>query len=210
MTDSTENKMPNTEQIIYDAAEAEFIEKGYDGAKMLNIARRAGVSHSMLHYYFKNKATLFQTVFKERAQRLAPSFQHIFRSDAPIETLIRLFVETHFRFVTQNHHLPLFIVSTIATNADCRKMLIDIIQPTAEATFALLDAKLVEAADSGRIRRITWQELVINVVSLNVTTALGLPLVSEVFGADSGEALEQFLLARRESNVQFILHALRP
>ena len=40
----------NTEQVILEAAEAEFLEKGYDGAKMLSIARRAGVAHSMLHY----------------------------------------------------------------------------------------------------------------------------------------------------------------
>ena len=37
----------NTEQVILEAAEAEFLEKGYDGAKMLSIARRAGVAHSM-------------------------------------------------------------------------------------------------------------------------------------------------------------------
>ena len=40
----------NKEQTILEAAEAEFLEKGYDGAKMLSIARRAGVAHSMLHY----------------------------------------------------------------------------------------------------------------------------------------------------------------
>lgn len=43
----------NTEQAILEAAEAEFLEKGYDGAKMLAIARRAGVACLMLHYYYK-------------------------------------------------------------------------------------------------------------------------------------------------------------
>ena len=48
----------NTEQVILEAAEAEFLEKGYDGAKMLSIARRAGVAHSMLHYSLCSKACL--------------------------------------------------------------------------------------------------------------------------------------------------------
>ncbi|MDR2121215.1 MAG: TetR/AcrR family transcriptional regulator, partial [Tannerella sp.] len=43
----------NTEQIILEAAEAEFFETGYAGAKTVSIARRAGISHSMLHYYFR-------------------------------------------------------------------------------------------------------------------------------------------------------------
>ncbi|MDR2815973.1 MAG: TetR/AcrR family transcriptional regulator, partial [Proteiniphilum sp.] len=43
------NKELRSEQIILEAAEAEFLEKGYGNAKMMAIARRANVSHSMLH-----------------------------------------------------------------------------------------------------------------------------------------------------------------
>jgi len=50
-----DNKELSTEQIILEAAEAEFLEKGYGNAKTVAIAKRAGVSHSMLHYYFRTK-----------------------------------------------------------------------------------------------------------------------------------------------------------
>ena len=46
------NNEVSTEQIILEAAETEFLEKGYSNAKMLSIAKRAGVAHSMLHYTF--------------------------------------------------------------------------------------------------------------------------------------------------------------
>jgi AcrR family transcriptional regulator len=53
------NNELNTEQIILEAAEAEFLEKGYDSAKTVAIAKRAGVSHSTLHYYFRTKNNCF-------------------------------------------------------------------------------------------------------------------------------------------------------
>lgn len=47
----------NNEQLILEAAEEEFLTKGYDGARTTSIARKAGVSHAMLHYYYRTKKT---------------------------------------------------------------------------------------------------------------------------------------------------------
>lgn len=43
----------NTEQLILKAAEKEFLEKGFAGAKTVSIAKAAGVNHALLHYYFR-------------------------------------------------------------------------------------------------------------------------------------------------------------
>ena len=40
---------------IIEAAEDEFVQKGYDGARILEIAERAGVGHPLLYYHFKTK-----------------------------------------------------------------------------------------------------------------------------------------------------------
>ena len=42
----------NTEQSILKAAEKEFLKKGFSGSKTTEIAKEAGVTHAMLHYYF--------------------------------------------------------------------------------------------------------------------------------------------------------------
>ena len=44
----------NKEEEILKAAEAEFLEKGFAASRTVEIARRAGVTHAMLHYYFQN------------------------------------------------------------------------------------------------------------------------------------------------------------
>ncbi|MBQ2779515.1 MAG: helix-turn-helix transcriptional regulator, partial [Bacteroidaceae bacterium] len=41
------------EQQILAAAEQEFLTRGYDGARTTSIAQAAGVTHAMLHYYFR-------------------------------------------------------------------------------------------------------------------------------------------------------------
>ena len=50
----------STRQMILEAADAEFLEKGYDGTTTASIAARAKVTHAMLHYYFQTKENLFE------------------------------------------------------------------------------------------------------------------------------------------------------
>lgn len=52
--------MTDIEQRIYDAAVAEFTQKGYYGARMQRIADAADANKSLLHYYFRNKQQLYE------------------------------------------------------------------------------------------------------------------------------------------------------
>lgn len=51
--------MPPARDAIVDAAQAEFLRLGYDGASIRAIARAAGVDPALVHHYFDNKADLF-------------------------------------------------------------------------------------------------------------------------------------------------------
>ena len=57
---------PALEKILH-AAEAEFAEKGFDGAGMKSLSVRAGVSQSLLHYHFGSKDRLYEAVIRERS-----------------------------------------------------------------------------------------------------------------------------------------------
>jgi AcrR family transcriptional regulator len=50
-------KLPKAERVhhIVEAAVAEFLDKGYDGASMEAIAKRAGISKGGLYHHFSNK-----------------------------------------------------------------------------------------------------------------------------------------------------------
>lgn len=48
-----------TRDVILQAAKKEFAEKGYSGARMGSIAKRAGVNQALIHYYFSSKENLY-------------------------------------------------------------------------------------------------------------------------------------------------------
>ncbi len=63
----------DTEQKILRAASEIFLEKGHDGARMQEIADKAGINKALLHYYFRSKQKLFRTIFRKELQTMLVS-----------------------------------------------------------------------------------------------------------------------------------------
>lgn len=61
-----EQRAETTEQIL-DAAEYLFSRHGLHGVTLKDVARRVGVHHTLLNYYFEDKNKLFEAVFGRRA-----------------------------------------------------------------------------------------------------------------------------------------------
>ena len=54
----------STKDRILDAAKQVFAEKGYDGARVDEIAKKAGINKATLYYYFKSKESLLKDVLE--------------------------------------------------------------------------------------------------------------------------------------------------
>ena len=61
-----EQRASTTEQIL-DAAEQLFARHGFYGVTLKEVAAQVGVHHTLLNYYFSDKAALFEAVFARRA-----------------------------------------------------------------------------------------------------------------------------------------------
>ena len=59
------NKSQDTKQKLIDAAIEVFSEKGFDGARVDEIAARANINKAMLYYYFNSKEKLFEELIKQ-------------------------------------------------------------------------------------------------------------------------------------------------
>lgn len=66
MTSKQKTDTGTTENKILEAAEKEFLSKGYAGARTTAIAEAAGVTHAMLHYYFRTKDKLFDKIIDSK------------------------------------------------------------------------------------------------------------------------------------------------
>lgn len=84
------------EQQILDIAARLFLERGFEGMSLSDLAREAGVTRNLVYHYFPNKGAVFEAVLVHRAERLLERLPEPEGSDsaedllALIETLVRL------------------------------------------------------------------------------------------------------------------------
>lgn len=201
-------EITNTEQAIMQAAENEFIEKGYAGSKTTQIAKAAGVTHAMLHYYFRTKENLFNQVFQVKSQLIAASFSSIVENDLPFFEKIKIGVETHFDIIAQNPRLPIFILNEILANKERKDTCQKIFQPTIRETIAKLRTSIEKEAAKGTIRFIDPVDLILTIVSLNVFTFIAEPVI-KLATQESHESYQKFIQHRKQENVETILSRLK-
>ncbi len=108
----------STEEKILEAAKEVFLKKGFDGARMQEIADTAGINKAMLHYYFRTKDRLFEHIFVTAISNIFPKVGGIFISDAPFEDKIRAFIRDYLSFILQNPFLPIFILHEMSANPE--------------------------------------------------------------------------------------------
>ena len=198
----------NTEQAILAAAEKEFMNKGYAMTKTTEIAKAAGVTHAMLHYYFRTKENLFDMVFRKKAALMASSFINIVDNDLSFFEKLRLAIEAHFDYIAQSPKLPLFILSEIAGNEERLTILKNIFIPILGETTSSLSKSINEEVAKGTIRPITPLDLIIDVVALNAFVFIAQPILKLLTEANRIE-YQDFLNHRREENVQLMISRLK-
>lgn len=99
---------------ILDAARDLFYEKGLEGARMQEIADRAGINKAMLHYYFKSKDQLFAEVMEEALARLTPIAQRVLQGPGTIAQRLEWYIEEHTAALLYNPYIPMFVLTTFS------------------------------------------------------------------------------------------------
>lgn len=202
-----EKKDITTEQTILEAAEQEFLEKGFAGAKTTAIAKRAGVNHAMIHYYFRTKENLFTMVFQQKIRILAESFSQSFNQDLSFFDQLKLAIGTHFDFIAANPQLLFFVYGEIITNDRRKKMLVQSVFPKLKGIVKRLKDGIDAEVENGTIRFIRPTELLMNIIALNAITFLAMPLLQII--KRNNKEVEKLLKQRRENNIQFIINGLK-
>lgn len=207
---SRERNNPNdTESRILQAAENEFFEKGYAGARTASIAEAAGVTHAMLHYYFRTKDKLFERIVSEKISILGNIIiSAIGDEDLTLEDRIRQGIERHFDFIAANRDLPKFIVNEVLTRPDVVEMMKCNIQNIVNNLLNSLQHEIDAYAAKGLCRQVNARMLFIDIVSLNVFPFMAAPIVLGAIG-DSYNSYDEFLALRKTENVETILNKLK-
>ncbi|MCC7466595.1 MAG: TetR/AcrR family transcriptional regulator, partial [Saprospiraceae bacterium] len=110
-TEKTNPEAESTEQRIFEAAHEVFTQKGMDGAKMQEIADKAGINKALLHYYYRSKEKLYEAVVKAIMAKAVPNVRKVLESDLPLEEKITRFIDFYIGLISRNTFIPLFIIS---------------------------------------------------------------------------------------------------
>lgn len=191
---------------ILRAAEEEFMEKGYGNAKMMAIAARAGVSHSMLHYYYRSKEKLFQMVFDEKAQLIVGILEGIHSKEFDLKEVIAQFVRNQFNLLMDNDRFVWFIINELIHNEENMTKVIDIVKSKLSDYLLWFNDVLTKEIESGRIRSISGRSLIMNIISLNASSFLCIPVLKKL---EPEMDIHEYLINRREENVEFIWNAIK-
>ena len=94
-----------TRAAILDAAEEAFLAEGFDKTSTAAIARRAGVTKSLIHHHFGSKDGLWDEVKVRRFSRYAEQQMALLEQQEPSAELLRESMKMYFRFLRANPQL---------------------------------------------------------------------------------------------------------
>ena len=110
----------STQSRILTEAVTIFQQKGLHGARMQEIADKAGINKAMLHYYFKTKEELFQQVFQQALDLFIAKIELILTSELPLAQIVSQYVDHTLDALSANPTIPAFVLHEI--NRDPQRM----------------------------------------------------------------------------------------
>jgi AcrR family transcriptional regulator len=195
----------DTENKILEAAEDVFVQKGLAGARMQEIADKAGINKSLLHYYYRNKEKLFRFVFQTAFKRIIPKIEGIINADIPLFEKIKLFTSQYIEVILKHPFIPLFVLNELNKNPEG---LVDTIKETGIKPDAF--AKQVqEDINQGLIVDISPHALLVNMIALCIFPIIARPLLQPIIFKDDKHEYDVFLNKRKKHVSEFIINSIK-
>ena len=199
----------DTESRILQAAEEEFLLKGLEGARTTAIAERAGVTHAMLHYYFRTKNMLFERIIEEKMRNAGNIMQAVFvLGDMPLMERVKRGVEQHFDFIAANPNLPRFVIQEIYSHLERHEIMRSQVLTITKDWLCDLQRHIDESAATKATEWIDARMLLLDIVSLNLFAFIGYPFVSLMFDGLVTDK-KVFFEKRKAENVELIMRRLK-
>lgn len=198
-------KDQSTEEKILQAARKVFVRDGMSGARMQDIADEAGMNKALLHYYFRNKEKLFETVFREATHQFLQRMNGIFEADLPLFDKIRTFCREYIAQIIANPFIPQFLFSEM--NKHPEKMLKKI-WGNEKPNLHVLAAQIQQEIMKGAIKPMHPMHLVMNMFAMCVFPFIAKPMMQFATNVSDAQFFE-FMEQRKTIIPEFIIDSIR-
>ena len=199
-------KDTSTELKIKEAATRVFIVKGFNGCTSREIAKEAGMNVALVNYYFKSKSHLFEIVIASVIEKFAESLFEVFKSELPLVSKIRIFIEKEYDFLGNHPEIPSFLINELSKQ---------------EANFfqcvgfsdAMKDAKIEEqvkeAQEKGEMRKINLVNIILLLMSNTNFPFIARPMIQSIHSIND-ENYKTHLILHKQYVIGMLINYLFP
>lgn len=199
-----------TEQALLSAALEEFSRHGKQGARMQDIADRAGLNKALLHYYFRSKERLYEEVFtfvfKHYFTRTAAAFDN----EGDFASNLRSFIHRYIDLLNENPALPMFMLREIAEGAPVfSRRIVDL---AADSPFALPRVILgffERGRSEGVITSADPLQTMISIMGACIYFFVSFPIFSAMMPGLQAQR-EQLIEERKDHIFELVYYGLKP
>jgi TetR/AcrR family transcriptional regulator len=197
----------DTKEKILAAAEKVFHSVGFKGTRTTAIAEEAGISRTMLHYYYSTKEELFQEVFKNTLGIVFSHLNRLMGQEMELEELLAHIIDTLSDLFEEKPSLPTFIVNILNEMPHMVQMLAT--NPQDNMPFQL-EALLEKGKQTGKIAdNVTGEDLILNIYGLCSAPYLGINYIKAKENRND-EDMKIFLKQRTKNIKTLIIKGIKP
>ena len=191
------------EQEILAAAEEEFFRNGYDATSTAVIARRAGVTHAMVNYYFRTKERLFIQILDNHVYELLRGLKPVMRAEGDLVQVSVGAALVIFDSMNANRRLPYLISDISRTHPDFLLRYSDTFDSVCRDSIRKHQERLDKCIAEGSVCDCTMKDIYNTVLALSTAPFLNIPLMENVAGM-TPERIDDYLSERRGEMVRII------
>lgn len=199
----------STEERILDAAMKVFTRRGFAAARTEEIAKEAGINRALLHYYYRDKQTIFNLIFETRFKEFFMGLFIIFEADnVSLFEKINRMVEHEINTLTKHPDLARFVITEIAQEPD---LLIEYGKKLGVNPRLFIEAfekQVSKEVIEGTIIPIQGRQLLINIMSLCIYPFVAKPIIKTMMTLDESQ-YDQLTEQRKKHVSEFIINAIK-
>jgi TetR/AcrR family transcriptional regulator len=202
----SKEQSPGVKERILDSAKGLFIEKGYAGTSVRDIAAASDANVAHVKYYFGSKAKLFEIIFDEAFDILVERVSGIVDSSLPFEEMIEKWITTYYDLLPCYPQIPMFVLSEI--NRSPEELVKKISQKNPGKLLALLSERMDEEVERGAIRPVPVLDLGLSILSLCMFPFMFGGYITRTVSI-SEENYNALLREHKEHVIDFVLRGLK-
>lgn len=183
-----------TEDLIKEKAKVLFFQKGFLDATTQEIANEAKVNRALIHYYFRSREQLMDSILEEVVNRKRARVSAIFKSSMSFREKIAVYINTIVDQGLMFPYLENFIISETARDPERANFLCS---PAKTRTTELIRDDLAAEIKAGKLGPMTAEHFMINLSSMCNYPFLAKSILKSVHGM-TDQSYRKFLQDRKQ------------